>query len=525
MSLHTNQYSVDETFSIELAARVRSGQIDAEQLKAHLPKASDRWRDVLIETAKTGPKNRGQVFRRLTSEWPDYVQISERIAQVQTGKPLAEALEAAQTARSSYAVTARELLEAADPKPMIGGHLLAGSLIAMYGAPKTSLKTFAALDLAVSVATGTPWFGIAALEVATPGQVVYVAGEGIGGLKARFNALRARRGDDWLGRLHVVKQSVNLLDQTSLTALDVFIGDLVATGPVQLLAIDTFARALHGADENSSRDIGAAIAALDQIRAKYGCTILLVHHTGKANADARGSSALLGAVDTMLKLSGDGSTTRIVCEAQKEMVPFDPIVLRLVEVEGTGSCVLELADYRDRRTEATPSSEQGKRAVLEGLERIAIRGIGVSTTNWKAEVEEAGGPKGGGFYRYKKQLVEDDGLVELADSTKGGSTWQVSAEGYAYLGLEIPGSGTPKNSQLPQLPRTPNQLPTTPMGATTGAVGVESSSRTPNSHNSHDSRSGSGGSSVEPLPGSSGREKRNPTVEVVNAADGVEELP
>jgi hypothetical protein len=62
-------------------------------------------------------------------------------------------------------------------------------------------------------------------------------------------------------------------------------------------------------DENSTRDMGRVVAALDSLVEAYGVAILLVHHTGKpreaeraGGERLRGSSALFGAVDSVLLL-------------------------------------------------------------------------------------------------------------------------------------------------------------------------------------------------------------------------------
>ena len=51
-------------------------------------------------------------------------------------------------------------------------------------APPESFKSFFAVDIAASVATGTPWHGSQVKQ----GAVFYIAGEGIPGLKKRFRA-------------------------------------------------------------------------------------------------------------------------------------------------------------------------------------------------------------------------------------------------------------------------------------------------------------------------------------------------
>ena len=45
-----------------------------------------------------------------------------------------------------------------------------------------------------------------------------------------------------------------------------------------LIVIDTLARNFGG-DENSSADMGAFVRNVDQLRAKWGATTLVVHHT------------------------------------------------------------------------------------------------------------------------------------------------------------------------------------------------------------------------------------------------------
>jgi len=72
---------------------------------------------------------------------------------------------------------------------------------------------------------------------------------------------------------------------------------------VQLIVIDTLARCIGSGDENSAQYMSQFLAACDRIRLSTGATVLIVHHVGKsAQAGARGSSALLGAVDTAIEV-------------------------------------------------------------------------------------------------------------------------------------------------------------------------------------------------------------------------------
>ena len=54
--------------------------------------------------------------------------------------------------------------------------------LALCFAPPASFKSFFAVDIAASIATGTAWHG----NEVKPGAVFYIAGEGREGLKKRF---------------------------------------------------------------------------------------------------------------------------------------------------------------------------------------------------------------------------------------------------------------------------------------------------------------------------------------------------
>ena len=62
----------------------------------------------------------------------------------------------------------------------------------------------------------------------------------------------------------------------------------------RLLVDDTMARSMVGGDENSAKDVGEFIAAIDSTPADLR---LVVHHSGYEGTHERGSSALQGAAD------------------------------------------------------------------------------------------------------------------------------------------------------------------------------------------------------------------------------------
>ena len=231
-----------------------------------------------------------------------------------------------------------QLLELPPPDPLIDGILYRDTLAVLFGLPG-SAKTFLALDWALQTASGSAWLG--EFEV-HQGPVVYFAAEGRGGLGQRIRAWLQARDLKPPAGFRLFPDAINLLDSAQI---DVVCEWATAARPV-LAVIDTLARAIPGADENSAKDVGVAIGAADRLRAASGATVLLVHHTAKDGLDARGSSALRGAVDTMVKVENDDGRVKVSCEKAKDAEPFRTLRLRLerVDVSGGSSCILcELA--------------------------------------------------------------------------------------------------------------------------------------------------------------------------------------
>jgi RecA-family ATPase len=212
-----------------------------------------------------------------------------------------------------------ELSELPEPKWLVDGHLTDGFTV-LYGPPKQG-KTFLALSWALSIGSGHRWHG----NNVTRGPVLYVSGEGTGGLHRRTAAWKAAEGTH-ASQLYVVPFGVRLVDREHVIQLR---ADLHSTG-AKLLVVDTLARSMAGADENSAQDMGVAIQALDWLREKTGCAVLVLHHSGVSGERPRGSTALFGAADTLIRVDGDGRFVNVRCEGQKDSAPFRPLSFELV---------------------------------------------------------------------------------------------------------------------------------------------------------------------------------------------------
>lgn len=212
-----------------------------------------------------------------------------------------------------------------------------------------------ALSLACSVATGVSWFH---RSVDKPGPVLYVATEGVHGLRARIAAWEHEyvTPADRLTALEFLPVPVDLPGHRKASDVDE-LTRIVSDSGYQLVVFDTFARCLLGADENSARDMGEAVDALDRLRRAADCCVLVVHHMSKPNANGartvRGSSALEGAADIVYTITGDPRLLTLERSKRKDGPTPDRVLLRLQERRG--SSVLEAAPRDDHGTTRFPS--------------------------------------------------------------------------------------------------------------------------------------------------------------------------
>lgn len=207
-----------------------------------------------------------------------------------------------QTLRQPFKI---EQLDDIDDEPvewLIEGVIPKKAFVALY-APPASFKSFVALDIAECIATGREFL---TKQVKHQGAVLYIAGEGHGGIGARIKAMKKLHNTPAGAPVFFLRKQVNLRSSaTDIQDLIQAVDDIQATHDIQfeLVVIDTLARAFGGGNENASEDMGAFITAAGAIQGRYNCALLVVHHAGKdATKGLRGHSSLLGAVDTELEI-------------------------------------------------------------------------------------------------------------------------------------------------------------------------------------------------------------------------------
>lgn len=190
--------------------------------------------------------------------------------------------------------------------------------ISMLLGESQSGKSFVAIDLAMAVARGEPWFG----RQVRKGGVIYQAGESaVGVRRRRFPAYRQF--------YDVAKQPLDvvLLERpvdfySSDEQVDQFIDECKYWAsrfkePLKLIVIDTFNKATPGANENDGKDMGMVLARCDRVRVATGAHVQLVHHLNAGGTKARGHTSLFGNVENVITVrkvpenrDGDGRQIR-----------------------------------------------------------------------------------------------------------------------------------------------------------------------------------------------------------------------
>lgn len=329
-----------------------------------------------------------------------------------------------------------DLEDLPEPSWLLDDVLPDDALVMMYG-PPGSRKSFAALDMAMAVASGREWHG----RAVKAGYVLYVAAEGGAGIGKRLKGWRMSRGVEKSGRIGIVAAPVAVTGGQ----LDELL-QLVAELPERprLIVLDTVARTFGNGDENSQKDMNAFVAACDKLKAATGATVMVVHHSGKdVEKGARGSSVLPGAVDVSIAVSRKGDLVTLQNRApfgkMKDAEEFDDINLMSHQIEvgetKDGKPITTLvfsldtsvtpeagAEHIDdaRRTAAQADAQLGalQRQVISHLRAAAEHGRGYGILSLSALCSA----NRGSVSRALKALAER-GLIQHQAAGEGPEIW------------------------------------------------------------------------------------------------------
>lgn len=233
-------------------------------------------------------------------------------------------------------LTAKEMVEKPSPiNWMVEGFVQDNALVMVFG-PSGSGKTFVVLDWCLRMSSGmTEWNG----KRVKPGTVMYLAGEGVYGMKGRMAAFyQHHRIDPDASNIYVSTGGYDINTAEGLKSAFDDISSLPEKPSV--VVIDTLHRFFNG-DENSSRDVKTMLDACNTIMREFDCTVIIVHHTGvssEAQNRARGSSAWRAALDIEIGVTKNqkNGIIEVSHKKAKDSELSDPEFLQLLPIEIDG---------------------------------------------------------------------------------------------------------------------------------------------------------------------------------------------
>lgn len=214
-----------------------------------------------------------------------------------------------------------ELADSTDePKWLIEG-LWADQAVGILGGEPKSCKTFLALDMAVSVASGAACMGRFP-PLRTAPVLLFPAEDALSIVRQRLEGICAAANTrlDALP-IFVITSPQLLLDLHQDQEL---LRQTVTEINPALLILDPFIR-LHRGDENASKEVAPILGYLRRLQRELHVSVLLVHHVRKGSAAKRPGQALRGSSD--LHGWGDSnlylrrSSTHLLLSAEHRAAP------------------------------------------------------------------------------------------------------------------------------------------------------------------------------------------------------------
>jgi hypothetical protein len=246
-------------------------------------------------------------------------------------------------------------LPSADPQiPWLVQELWSDQAVGILGGEPKSYKSFLALDLAVSVASGTPC--LRQFPVQRTGQVLlFPAEDSLALVRQRLQGIASAAQVDFdsLPIQVITAPSIRLDTASDRQRLLHTVQNL---RPI-LLVLDPLIR-LHRVEENDATQIAALLSYLRQLQRQFQLAVLLVHHARKDSQASRpgqalrGSSELHGWGDSNLYLRRRGSQLTLSTE-HRAAPGQDHIPIQLIQ---TG-CALALKVLQGAAAAAQPKTQ------------------------------------------------------------------------------------------------------------------------------------------------------------------------
>lgn len=242
------------------------------------------------------------------------------------------------------------------------------------GAPKCS-KTWLGLDMALSVATGTPCLGQYAVPERGP-VLVYLAEDALQLVRERVAGMARHRGIELpTVEIHVITAPTLRLD---LEPHRVRLLETAKRLRPRLLLLDPLVR-LHGIDENNAGEVAELLAYIRSLQRQLDLSVVLVHHTRKnaaggvaAGQGLRGSSDIHAFGDSNLYLRR--ASQQLMLSSEHRAAPASPSVyLELVATDAKTTHLEVVGEPDGDRRRSLPEQVLDLLAQTKVLTRAKLR--------------------------------------------------------------------------------------------------------------------------------------------------------
>lgn len=349
------------------------------------------------------------------------------------------------------------------PKYLVQGILTEGACGFIAGEPK-SYKSWVALDLALSIATGADFLG--QFRVANPGPVLYIQEEDPATtLKNRSAKIWVNKSTDKFELVHntdeaglywlppeqdesfdpkinaMIQENVVLSNEAWQLHLDEILTEGMDGEPYRLMIIDTLMMTAGDVDENRSQEMTTKIfKPLKTLSRKHDVAVIVVHHMGKSEK-SRPGQRMLGAVanhawaEDSIYLSRSGlKDVRI--DLESKTVPAETYRMTDVHNLAWTPQISRWAEKQEEEESAQdyPTPSGGNRPHTGGrrkkraeprpqpaLDTLAAANVALSTS----QLSEKLGTNRSTIHKQMARLL-DEGKVERTVLENGSNVWSIA---------------------------------------------------------------------------------------------------
>ncbi len=298
------------------------------------------------------------------------------------------------------------------PKVLIEGLLRQGNEMILSAGSK-SYKTFALLDLGVSIACGVPWLGLNT----TQGKVLFVNFELKDySIKERISDILKARGLEMKPGMFELWNLRGKAEEFGVIIPKIL--ERIKDKEYACVILDPVYKLYGNLDENSAGDVARLMNELERVTIEAGAAIVFSAHYSKGNQSAKesmdrvsGSGVFARHPDTLLNLTRHETENSYVVEATlRDFKPMEPFV---VTFEHPVMVRNEMLNAKRLKTSLTKTPIFNVKDLLN----VAVQEA-VTTTELKNAVRESTGMGKSTFHNLLQEFKDTPGVTKNEETGK-----------------------------------------------------------------------------------------------------------